>query len=136
MRDIAFSSGDLVLSDNKDLFFLDKSEALIQELFVFLNIRAAHRDNAGNIVEFGELEFDQDQGIDFDLVFDFASSESIIRDHYTKKILKYYNKYITNITDMTVSKDNSTRSIYLKFNYTTIWSSKIQTFQLGNEVKI
>jgi hypothetical protein len=130
MTDIAFNEGDLYITNN-DFAIISNSEALVSQLYIFLNIRACHKDGSGNIVFPGELEYDQNQGIDFTYVFDSSTTENQIRNHYRQKILAYYGDYITEITSMTVDKDNSTREITLEFTYKTIYSSTEQTFILS-----
>ena len=130
MKDIAFNEGDLFIQDN-DFAIVSDSEAILSQLYTFLNIRACHKNGNGEIVFAGELEYDQNQGIDFTYVFDNNTTETQIENHYRQKILAYYGDYITEITSMTVEKDNYSRKITLEFTYKTIYSSEEQTFILN-----
>ena len=68
MTDLAFNEGELYIQN--DLVIISDSEALISQLYIFLNIRACHKDDNGNIAITGELEYDQEQGIDFIYITD------------------------------------------------------------------
>jgi len=130
MDDIAFDEGDLFISNN-DFTVISDSEAIVSQLYVFLNIRACHKDGDGNIIINGELEYDQNQGIDFTYILDKATTEEQVRNHYRQKILAYYGDYITEITSMDVNIDNSTREITVEFYYKTIYSTEEQVFKMS-----
>ncbi len=134
MKDLAFQLGDLYVNPKDgDLVLAEKSEALVQELFVFLNIRAAHLDDSGNILIPGELEFDQLQGIDFTYVLDRNTAIGQIKNHYRTKILTYYGDYITQLSRLDITRDVNTRELTIEFDYKTIWSTEKQTFKLGGK---
>ena len=130
MQDIAIENGDLFFKNN-DLLIISNSEALIEQLYVFLNVRSIHKDGDGNRVESGELLFDQNQGIDFIKVLEVSESEEQILNHYKSQILTYYGDYITEITEMAVEKNKVTREIKIEFEYKTIWSNEPQKFKMG-----
>ena len=87
MLDIAFKEGELVF--DSDFSTLSDAEALRQQLFIFLNIRACHRDSSGTIIYAGELEYDQNQGLDIIYITDNTTTEDNIAEHIRKKILDY-----------------------------------------------
>lgn len=129
MKDIAFNNCDLQLID-QDLGFMEDSEALTKQLEIFLNIRAAHKNGLGEVIVPGELEFDQNNGIDFTYILDSNTTERQIGKHYKSQMLKYYKQYITQITKMEVEKNRSMRDISIDFEYKTIWSNEIQSFRI------
>jgi len=129
MDDIAFDIGDLFLTNN-DFTIISDSEAIVSQLYIFLNIRACHKDGDGNIIIKGELEYDQNQGIDFTYILDNTTTGNQIRNHYRQKILAYFGDYITEISSMDVTIDNSTREITVDFTYKTIYSKEEQTFKM------
>ena len=133
MQDIGFNQGDLYIANN-DFTIIEKSEALKEQLYVFLNIRAAHRNGDGDIVFAGELEYDQDKGIDFIYIFELNTTDEQIKNHYRTRILKYYNEFITKIEKIDINRDKINRIITLDFEYKTIWSNEIQSFQIESEV--
>jgi len=130
MKDIAFNECDLYLINN-DLGFIEDSEALTKQLEIFLNIRISHKNGNGETITSGELDFDQNQGIDFTYILDEDTTEQQIKKHYKSKILKYYKQYITKITKMEVEKNKLNREIKIEFEYKTIWSNESQTFKIG-----
>ena len=130
MKDIAFYKGDLFIQDN-DFAIVSDSEAIVSQLYIFLNTRACHKNGDGDIIHAGELEYDQNNGIDYIYVFEKNTSSGQIENHFRQKILAYYGDYITEITSMTVEKNNITREITLEFTYKTIYSSEEQTFILS-----
>lgn len=129
MDDIGFNKGDLYIIDN-DFSVMSDSEAIKEQLYVFLNIRSCHKNGDGDYVTYGECEWDQNQGIDFTYVLDTGATESQIVNHYRNRILTYYGDYITEITSMTVEKDYTERAITVNFTYKTIWSNEEQTFKI------
>ena len=133
MQDIGFNQGDLYIKDN-DFTIIEKSEALKEQLYVFLNIRAAHRNGDGNIVFAGELEYDQDQGIDFIYIFELDTTDEQIKNHYRQKILRYYNEFIIKIEKIDINRNKENRTITLDFEYKTIWSNETQNFIIESEV--
>lgn len=133
MKDLAFKSGNLYL-ENNDLNIIEKSEAIKEELYVFLNIRACHKNENGEIIIPGELEYDQNQGIDFTFVFDIDTSDEQVKNHYKNKILAYYGQYITEISNIKIDRNKNKRKIELNFKYKTIWSNKKQKFKMESEV--
>lgn len=129
MDDIGFKNGDIYIKNN-DFTIMQNSEALLQQLYIFLNIRACHKNGNGEIVFPGECEWDQQQGIDFIYVFDPDTTNDQIKNHYKNKMLSYYGDYITKISEMTINRDQESRKITLEFEYKTIWSIIPQTFIL------
>lgn len=135
MKDIAFNNGDLEIH-NKDLHFAEEAEALRQQLYVFLNIRACHRNGEGTIIIPGELEYDQEQGIDFSLVLDGTTSKEVIKNHYREKLLQYYGEYINEISRIDVVKDYSDRKLYITIQYTSTFSVYKETIIINNELEV
>jgi hypothetical protein len=133
MEDIGFNCGDLYIKDN-DFTIMSDSEALKEQLYVFLNIRAAHKDGDGNIVFAGELQWDQEQGIDFIYIFELGTTDTQIKNHYRAKMLRYYGDFITKIEKIDVNRNVENRTITLDFEYKTIWSKKLQNFTIESEV--
>ncbi len=122
MQDLYLHNGDLVISEG-DAQFIDDAEALKEQLLVFLSTEAAYSTKEGIITRFGELDYDQNNGINFTFIFDKNTTNSEIIDHYRQQILKYYSDFIREITDIQLTKDFSTRKMYLNFKYKTIWSN-------------
>lgn len=121
MLDIAFDNGDIMF--DPDFSTLSDSEALKQQLYVFLNIRACHRDSSGTIIFAGELEYDQNQGLDITYITDTNTTEDNIAEHIRKKLLDYYGDYISSINSITITKNRSARSITISINYITIFNN-------------
>jgi hypothetical protein len=121
LLDIAFDNGDIMF--DSDFSTLSDSEALKQQLYVFLNIRACHRDSSGTIIFAGELEYDQNQGLDITYITDTNTTEDNIAEHVRKKLLDYYGDYISSINSITITKNRSARSITISINYITIFNN-------------
>lgn len=128
MLDIAFEKGDLVF--NSDFSTLSDSEALKQQLYIFLNIRACHRDSSGTIIYAGELEYDQNQGLDIIYLVDEETTESKISEHIRNKLLDYYGDYISSIESIEISKNRLTRQLSISIKYVTIFSNVADNIEI------
>lgn len=128
MLDIAFNKGDIEIDG--DFSTLSDSEALKQQMFVFLNIRACHRDSSGTIIFAGELEYDQNQGLDIKYITDTDTTTDNISSHIRKQLLDYYGDYIFSIKSISVIKDRKTREVSIDIEYTTIFSDVSDTISI------
>ena len=81
MKDIALNNGDFLIQ-NTDSLIIESSEALVQQLYVFLNIRSCHKNSSDDIIVKGELEFDQEQGIDYVFIFETSTNTFLDKTNY------------------------------------------------------
>ena len=102
-----------------DLVFLDDSEALKEELKVFLNTRASHKSKNGKVITKGELEFDINNGLDLEILIN--ESDKYIENYVRKQILRYYKEFIVKISSIEVYRKN--RELFINFEYVDIWNN-------------
>ena len=122
MKGILSNNGELYIKDN-DFVITQDIEVLSNELYNFLNIRAAHIVN-DVIIEEGECVEDQNLGLDQVIITE--SDTENIKSYVSYQILRYFSDRIKEIISITVEKDNKTRELSINFEAKTIYTENIK----------
>ncbi|MGL6100039.1 MAG: hypothetical protein ACRC0G_10495 [Fusobacteriaceae bacterium] len=92
----------------------EDSKALRSQLAVFLSIRASNGHDDG------ELDYDINQGLDYDLLMETSASSEIKSNYIKNKIKKYYPD-INDIKNIEIFENKSTREINITFEFKSIY---------------
>jgi hypothetical protein len=122
MKGILSNEGDLYIKNN-DFIITQDIEVLSNELYNFLNIRAAHIVN-DVIIEEGECVEDQNLGLDHVILTE--SDTENIKSYISYQILRYFSERIKEIISISVEKDNKTRELSINFEARTIYTENIK----------
>ena len=122
MKGILSNNGDLYIQNN-DFVITQDIEVLSNELYNFLNIRAAHIVN-DVIIEEGESVEDQNLGLDHVIITE--SDTENIKSYVSYQILRYFSDRIKEIISIIVEKDNKTRELNINFEAKTIYTENIK----------
>ena len=122
MKGILSNEGDLYIQNN-DFVITQDIEVLSNELYNFLNIRAAHIVN-DVIIEQGESVEDQNLGLDHVILTE--SDTENIKSYVSYQILRYFSDRIKEIISITVEKNNKTRELNINFEAKTIYKENIK----------
>ena len=122
MKGILSNNGELYIKDN-DFVITQDIEVLSNELYNFLNIRAAHIVN-DVIIEEGECVEDQNLGLGHVILTE--SDTENIKSYVSYQILRYFSDRIKEIISITVKKDNKTRELNINFEAKTIYTENIK----------
>lgn len=120
---------DLFIGSNGTLNFeiAEDNKALRSQLGVFLSIRCS------NGYDDGELEYDIDQGLDYEFLMDLSISNEKKESYIISKIKKYY-KDVKNIKNVIISQDKIERTIYISFEYSTIYNGDYEKMEVSTIV--
>ena len=99
------------------------SDMIRQQLTLFLQTRAAHKNMREEIIEDGECEYDSDQGLDYSLIFDPANSAERVKNYMQTQIMQYFQGRISKIEHFVISKDTPSRTYIISFTYTVTWGN-------------
>ena len=122
MKGIYSVGGDIQIVDN-DLLITQDIEVLTNELYNFLNVRAAHVvDN--KIIYPGEAIEDQNFGLDHIILTE--SDLENIKAYVSRQILRYFSDRITEITEINLVKNQYTRELSIDFIVKTIYKESIK----------
>lgn len=122
MKGILSNNGELYIKDN-DFVITQDIEVLSNELYNFLNIRAAHIVN-DVIIQEGECVEDQNLGLDYVILTE--SDTENIKSYVSYQILRYFSDRIKEIISITVGKDNKTRELSINFEAKTIYTENVK----------
>ncbi|MGL4998599.1 MAG: hypothetical protein ACRC5T_06470 [Cetobacterium sp.] len=92
----------------------EDSKALRSQLAVFLSIRAS------NGYDDGELDYDINQGLDYDLLMETLASDEIKSNYIKNKIKKYYPD-VDDVKNVEIFENKSTREINVTFEFKSIY---------------
>lgn len=120
---------DLFIGSNGTLNFeiAEDNKALRSQLGVFLSIRCS------NGFDDGELEYDIDQGLDYEFLMDLSISNEKKESYIISKIKKYY-KDVKNIKNVIINQDKVERTIYISFEYSTIYNEDYEKMEVATIV--
>lgn len=120
---------DLFIGSNGTLNFeiAEDNKALRSQLGVFLSVRCS------NGFDDGELEYDIDQGLDYEFLMDLSISNEKKESYIISKIKKYY-KDVKNIKNVIISQDKIERTIYISFEYSTIYNGDYEKMEVSTIV--
>ena len=122
MKGILSNEGDLYIQNN-DFVITQDIEVLSNELYNFLNIRAAHIVN-DVIIEEGECIEDQNFGL-YHIILTESDTENI-KSYVSYRILRYFFDRIKEIISISVEKDYKTRELNINFEAKTIYKENIK----------
>ncbi|MGL5126144.1 MAG: hypothetical protein ACRC6U_09235 [Fusobacteriaceae bacterium] len=92
----------------------EDNEVLRSQIVVFLSIRASDG------YDDGELDYDINQGLDYDLLLDGAVNDEI-KLSYVKNQIKRYYQDVEEIKNIKISKEKSLRETEISFEFKSIY---------------
>lgn len=122
MKGILSNDGDLYIKNN-DFVITKDIEVLSNEIYNFLNIRAAHIVN-DVIIEEGECVEDQNLGLDHVILTE--SDTENIKSYISYQLLRYFSEIIKEIISISVEKNYKTRELSINFEARTIYTENIK----------
>lgn len=122
MKGILSDNGDLYIKNN-DFIITQDIEVLSNEIYNFLNIRAAHIVN-DVIIEEGECIEDQNLGLDHIIITE--SDTENIKSYVSYQLLRYFSDRIKEIISISVEKNYKTRELSINFEARTIYTENIK----------
>lgn len=105
----------------------EDNKALRSQLGVFLSIRCSDG------YDDGELEYDIDQGLDYEFLMELSVSKEKKESYITSKIKKYY-KDVKNIKNVIINQDKVQRTISISFEYSTIYNGDYEKMEVATIV--
>lgn len=105
----------------------ENNKAIRSSLGVFMSIRSS------NGYDTGELEFDDFQGLDFDLLLDGNVSTVDKTIYIINKVKNYYND-IEDLRNFTFEENKEKRILKISFEYKTIYSGDYE--KMGVNVNV
>lgn len=105
----------------------ENNKAIRSSLGVFLSIRSS------NGYDTGELEFDDFQGLDFDLLLDSDVSNTDKTIYIMNKVKKYYND-IEDLRNFEFEENKEKRVLKISFEYKTIYSGDYEKMGVNANV--
>lgn len=105
----------------------ENNKAIRSSLGVFMSIRSS------NGYDTGELEFDDFQGLDFDLLLDGNVSTVDKTIYIINKVKNYYND-IEDLRNFTFEENKEERILKIKFEYKTIYSGDYEKMGVNVDV--
>ncbi|MGL6023779.1 MAG: hypothetical protein ACRC0F_04110 [Cetobacterium sp.] len=103
------------------------NKALRSRLGVFLSIRAS------NGFEDGELDYDINQGLDFETLFNSNVSIGIKQEYIYNQIKKYYNE-VREIKDISIVTNKTKRTLEISFKFKSIFTDEYISLEVMNIV--
>ncbi|HBJ79723.1 MULTISPECIES: hypothetical protein [Fusobacterium] len=105
----------------------ENNKALRSALAVFLDIRSS------NGYDDGELEYDENQGINFEFLLSNDISESDKTLYLSKKIRLYFTD-IKELKNFTFESDKEKRNFKITFEYKTIYDGDYEKMEVITDV--
>lgn len=120
---------DIYIDSQGEINFdiVENNKAIRSSLGVFLSIRSS------NGYDTGELEFDDFQGLDFDLLLDSNVSTVDKTIYIINKVKNYYND-IEDLRNFTFEENKEERILKIKFEYKTIYSGDYEKMGVNTNV--
>lgn len=103
------------------------NEALRSRLGVFLSIRAS------NGYDDGELDYDINQGLDFEFLYDSGVSDELKKEYIYNQIMRYYDE-VKEVGNIAIEIDKKERSMKINFEFKSIFSDEYVNAEVINLV--